>query len=246
MNENEENLDLLDLEEDADLSDLPESSPFTNPRPKKPWLLMGIGLLVIIIATYIIVRTIGSDSGSSVEVNLDTPEVAAVNPAEVKPGTPVPPAAPVVPATVTAPAVAPVVMSAPKPVVEPIHVTPGVPVREVTDRKEVTFNPNINKPTPLPVAKPKPIQTKPVANVSGGWYVQFGSYATRGAAETAEKKITAKHGNLFTDKQFVILAAVLPNGTTTYRLRVAFANSNDANGFCRNAKSDGLDCYVAR
>ena len=246
MNENEENLDLLDLEEDADLSDLPESSPFTNPRPKKPWLLMGIGLLVIIIATYIIVRTIGSDSGSSVEVNLDTPEVATVNPAEVKPGMPVPPAAPVVPATVTAPTAAPVVMSAPKPVVEPIHTTPGVPVREVTDRKEVTFNPNINKPAPLPVAKPKSIQQKPVANVSGGWYVQFGSYATRSAAETAEKKIAAKHGSLFTDKQFVILAAVLPNGTTTYRLRVAFANSNDANGFCRNAKSDGLDCYVAR
>ena len=23
-------------------------------------------------------------------------------------------------------------------------------------------------------------------------------------------------------------------------------NANDANGFCRNAKSDGLDCYVAK
>jgi hypothetical protein len=51
---------------------------------------------------------------------------------------------------------------------------------------------------------------------------------------------------LFADKQFVILAAVLPDGKTTYRLRVAFADNRDANGFCRNAKSDGLECYVAR
>ncbi|MBR4806461.1 MAG: SPOR domain-containing protein, partial [Alphaproteobacteria bacterium] len=65
-------------------------------------------------------------------------------------------------------------------------------------------------------------------------------------AEAAEKKIRSGHPSLFSGKQFVILAAVLPNGQTTYRLRIAFSTSNDANGFCRNAKSDGLDCYVAK
>ena len=56
----------------------------------------------------------------------------------------------------------------------------------------------------------------------------------------------AAHSSLFSGKQFVVLASVLKDGRTTYRLRVAFNNSNDANGFCRNAKSDGLDCYVAK
>ncbi|MBN1325101.1 MAG: SPOR domain-containing protein [Alphaproteobacteria bacterium] len=244
-NDMDDNLDLLDLEDDTDLSDLPETSPFTNPRPKKPWLLMGIGLLVIILATYIIIRSIGSDSSSSVEVDLDTPVVTTVDSELNKlPDTLVVPPAPV-PAQIqpAAPAVPP------KPLVEPVRPEPGVPLREVNDRKEVTFNPSAGttaKPAPAAVVKPKPLPKKPIAAVSGSWYVQFGSYSTRALAEVAQKKIGAKHSSLFADKQFVILAAVLPNGTTTYRLRIAFADSADANGFCRNAKSDGLDCYVAR
>ena len=131
-------------------------------------------------------------------------------------------------------------------------------VRVIEDRQDVTFNPERATVTPKPVPAPAPREvktpTKPkpapkpatqkVAN--GGWYVQFGSYSTRAAAEAAEKKIRSGHQNLFAGKQFVILAAVLPNGSTTYRLRIAFASSGDANGFCRNAKSDGLDCYVAK
>ena len=61
----------------------------------------------------------------------------------------------------------------------------------------------------------------------------------------AEHKIRDAHKNLFNDKQFVILAAEV-NGKTTYRLRIAFNSAVDANGFCRNAKSDGLDCYVTK
>lgn len=149
---------------------------------------------------------------------------------------------------------------APQPFPQPVQVAPqpNQNVRVIEDRKDVTFNPERATVTPKPIPAPAPREvktpTKPkpapksaaqkVAN--GGWYVQFGSYSTRAAAEAAEKKIRAGHQGLFAGKQFVILAAVLPNGTTTYRLRVAFANSNDANGFCRNAKSDGLDCYVAK
>jgi cell division protein FtsN len=129
----------------------------------------------------------------------------------------------------------------------------------IEDRKEVKFNPT---KTEKPVAKtttPAPKQggvkpaTKPAPKTAvkntvanGGWYVQFGSYSSRALAESAQRKIQSQHQGLFAGKQFVILAAQLKNGTTTYRLRVAFANSNEANGFCRNAKADGLDCYVAR
>ena len=241
-NDMEDNLDLLDLEEDTDLSVLPEVSPFANPRPKKPWLLMGIGLLVIILATYIIVRVVVSDSGSSIDVDLDTPEVVTVTIPGDQPDTLVVP---------TTPAAVPVQVPAPTPVVAPKPVAePGVPVREVTDRKEVTFNPTAGttakKPAPLPIAKPVPTPVKSAVVKTGSWYVQFGSYSTRALAENAQKKIGSKHAGLFAGKQFVILAAVLPNGTTTYRLRIAFGSFNDANGFCRNAKSDGLECYVAK
>ncbi|MDR0741450.1 MAG: SPOR domain-containing protein [Rickettsiales bacterium] len=216
-------LDLLDLEDDAALDTLPEASPFASPpRPKRPWLLMGVGLLVIILATYIIVRAIGYDSGSSVEIDLDVPEVVTVD------------------AGLSDTLIVP-----PQPA-ETVPAAPGVPVREVADRKDVTFNPNkpIGKPAALPAAKSAAPRPKPAA--SAAWYVQFGSYSTRALAEVAQKKIQSRHSGLLAGKQFVILAAVLPNGTTTYRLRIGFATSREANGLCQNAKSDGLDCYVAR
>ncbi len=243
---NDESLDLLDLEDDASLDSLPTASPFTSPRPKKPWLLLGVGLLVIALATYIIVRTVGSDSGSSVEIDLDTPEVTTVTPDSGTDVIVVPPQG-VAPAQPTPTTVAPAPAKS-----EPIQTT-GVPSREVSDRAAVTFDPNktttakpVAKPAPKPVAAPAKPAVKQTAAVAGSWYVQFGSYSTRAAAESAQRNIKSKHASLFSGKQFVILAAQLPNGTTTYRLRIAFANSNDANGFCRNAKSDGLDCYVAR
>lgn len=255
------NLDLLDLDDGASMDALPDAAPFAGPRPKKPWLLLGVGLVVIILATYIIIRTIGGDSSSSVDVDLDAPAVIvdgmdapAVNVA------PAPVPAQVAPAAQPAPmppAPQPAAQPAPQPVAHPAPVesTAGVPVRVIEDRKEVTFNPD--KPAAKPAAKPattkpaaRPAAKKPVqkqaAAPKGSWYVQFGSYSTRALAENAERQIRAGHSGLFSGKQFVILAAQLPNGTTTYRLRIAFATSADANGFCRNAKSDGVDCYVAK
>ena len=149
---------------------------------------------------------------------------------------------------------------APQQFPQPVQVAPqpNQNVRVIEDRKDVTFNPERATVTPKPIPAPAPKEVKtptkpkpapkptPQKVANGGWYVQFGSYGTRAAAEAAEKKIRSGHQNLFAGKQFVILAAVLPNGSTTYRLRIAFASSGDANGFCRNAKSDGLDCYVAK
>ena len=256
----EQDLDLLDLEDESSSVDaLPEAAPFSSPRPKKPWLLMGLGVAIIVLATWIIIARVGGDSANVVNIDLDTPvqnvdnvpaPVADLNvpakPVEVMPE----------PKPMPKPEVKP--MPAPMPVeAKPVEEA-GTPVRVISDRKEVTFNPDKGetktaaKPAPKPTIKPaakaaaKPAVTKPTATASNGSiYVQFGSYGTRAAAQSAEQKLRASHGNLFAGKQFVILAAQV-NGKTTYRLRVAFQSSNEANGFCRNAKSDGLDCYVTK
>ena len=258
----DENLDLLDLESDAGVDALPEAAPFTAPRPKKPWLLMGLGFAIIVLATWIIIARIGGDSGTSVSVDLDTPVV--VNDTQPQPVADLNvPSKPVeaVPAPVeqkveAKPEPAPQPKVEEKPVVE----ENGVPVRVVADRKEVTFNPDKVEAKPEPVPQPKPVAKKPVpqkisapkkatkpqvSTSNGGIYVQFGSYSTRALAQAAEQKIRNAHAGLFAGKQFVILAAEV-KGQTTYRLRIAFQNATDANGFCRNAKSDGLDCYVTK
>lgn len=270
--EDENNLDLLDLD-DAENEQLPVAE-FSSPRPRRPWLLLGVALLVIILAVYIIIHVINSDSSSRIDVDLDepTPELVVVGNNDV-----VQPAV-VVPDTNPQPLVVPVQNDV-KPVktnsvpvgngqavvaqpVQPVQETNGVPVRVVEDRQDVTFNPNktvsevkaperkvSNTSTKSTKSKTTSKQTttkKTVSNANGSWYVQFGSYSSRSAAEIAEKKMRKSHASLLNGKQFVILAAVLQDGKTTYRLRIAFATSNDANGFCRNAKSDGLDCYVAR
>lgn len=252
---NDESLDLLDMDDGASMDSLPEATAFAAPRPKKPWLLLGIGALIIILATYIIVRTIGSDSSSSMDVDLDAPAVFVDTPTDTIVVPPMPPASdgsvPAAPAAVpVAPVPAPQPVAQPAPAAQPVSdAQVGSPVRVIEDRKPVTFNPD--KPAAKPAAKPAPkpkaaAPKKQVSSVNGSWFVQFGSYSTRAAAESAQRAFRNAHPALFQGKQFVILAAVLKDGTTTYRLRIAFATSADANGFCRNAKSDGVDCYVAK
>ena len=256
MNEDNNNLDLLDLDDENGVDTLPDAAPFAAPRSKKPWLLMGIGVVVIILATYIIVRTVGGNSSSSIDVDLDAPSVVIDGADTIDVPAPAPVPADATPEPVTAAVPAPAPVPAPKPVVAPTQETAGVPVRVVEDRKAVTFNPD--KPVAKqPVAKkpaakktvqkaaPKKTVKQQVATTHGGWYVQFGSYSTRALAENAQRQIQRGHQNLFAGKQFVILAAQV-NGGTIYRLRIAFATAAEANGFCRNAKSDGLDCYVAK
>ncbi|MBR1380475.1 MAG: SPOR domain-containing protein [Alphaproteobacteria bacterium] len=264
------NIDLLDLDDTADDSLPAATSAFATPRPRRPWLLLGVGVLVIILATYIIVRTIGGTSSSSVTVDLDAPEITVDGPDAPTPDVitpndsimpPPPPVAvvPPMPAPEPQPAPAPVKpSSAPAPAAAPTPAPSnvGTPVRVIEDRRDVKFNPNKPSPAAKPTKsahapKPAPKTAKASAPANraaprSAWYVQFGSYGTRAAAESAQRKMQSGHSNLFAGHQFVILAAQLPNGTTTHRLRVGFADSAAANGFCRNAKSDGLDCYVAK
>lgn len=247
-------LDLLDLDDNGAMDTLPDATPFVAPRPKKPWLLLSVGLVVIVLATYVIIRAIGDESSSSIEVDLDAPVVVdAGQGADMNVMPPVQPvqAQPqpvqVKPQPVAQP------QPKPQPVVQPqpVAATAGVPVRVIEERKEVKFNPAAeSKPVaqPKPAAKPavKPVAKTVAKPVAGAWYVQFGSYSTRALAESAQRQIQNAHKSLFDGQQFVILAAQLKDGKTTYRLRVAFKTAADANGFCRNAKSDGLDCYVAK
>lgn len=256
---NDDSLDLLDLDDGTSMDTLPDAAPFASPRPKKPWLLLGVGVAVIILATYIIVRTIGGESSSSIEVNLDTPTVVVagaegdvaeptVSP-DVKPATDTVEVAPIVPAS------KPVVQPVNQPIVKDVETTPGVPVRVIEDRKDVKFDPSKAETKASATVKQsttaakktvaKKSVTKTKVAPKGSWYVQFGSYSTRALAESGEKQIRAAHPSLFQGKQFVILAASV-KGVTNYRLRIAFNTASDANGFCQNAKSDGLDCYVAK
>ena len=255
MNNEDNNLDLLDLDDADTMDTLPDAVPFAAPRPKKPWLLLGVGIAVIMLATYIIVSVISDvSSSSSIDVDLDVPAV-------VVDGVGVPVDMNVMPTDKPQPVVQPqpvpqpvatqpvTVQSAPQVVQQPESV--GVPVRVVEERKEVTFNPTVQqaKPAVKPAAKPavKKTVAKPVTKpTTANWYVQLASYSTRALAEAGQRQIQNAHKGLFDGQQFVILAAQMKDGTTKYRLRVAFATSKEANGFCRNAKADGLDCYVTK
>lgn len=248
----DDKLDLLDLDDEIDLPDVPEDGALAcSARPRRPWLLFGAAVIVIILAIYIIVRIVMHNSATdSVEIDLTAPQP---QPEQAAP----------------APASNDFAASADK-VIAGQPESAGAPVRVVEDRKDVVFKsdapsapakamPKVEPPKPRPVAKPVPTPAAPAAQkpaskpvvktqavAISNFYVQFGSYGTRASAESAQKKLQSSHSGLFASHQFVILAAQLPNGSTTYRLRIGFKNSQDANGFCRNAKSDGLDCYVAR
>ena len=246
MNE-DNNLDLLDLDDADSMDALPEVPAFAAPRPKKPWLLLSLGLVIIVLASYVIIRSIGGESSSSIEVDLDAPVMVVDGQ-----GTPVDMNVmpPVKPQPEQKPVVQPKPQPAPAPVVEQPQPEPTIPVRVVEDRKEVKFQP-AKAVTPKPVAKPaakpapKPVAKKTAPATTFAWYAQLGSYSTRALAEAGQRKLIAAHPSLFSGQKFVVLAAQLKNGTT-YRLRVGFNTSADANGFCRNAKADGLDCYVTK
>ncbi len=226
----EEKLDLLDLDDEIDLPELPEDGALACGRPRRPWFLFGAAVIVIILATYIIVRIVmHGTKNDSVEIDLNTP--------------PLPPATEQA-ATPPSPPASDFAAGADKVIAGEAPVA-GVPVRVVEERKDVVFKPDAPVAAPAKVA-PKIEPPKPVTSLNNGFYVQFGSYATRSGAEVSQKKLQVSHAGLFSGHNFIIQEALLPNGKTTYRLRIGFTNSQDADGFCRNAKSDGLDCYVAR
>lgn len=253
MNNEDNNLDLLDLDDNDTMDTLPEVPAFAAPRPKKPWLLLTVGVMIIVLASYIIIRSVSDETSSSIEVDLDAPVMVVDGEGAPVDMNVMPQPKPVVqPAVQPKPAPAEV-----KPVTQPVaqpqpeHVS--APVRVIEDRKEVKFEPaKVAQPAKPVVAKPKAKpQPKPAVKKTApasvfSWYAQLGSYSTRALAEAGQRKLATSHASLFSGQKFVILAAQLKNGTTTYRLRVGFNSSADANSFCRNAKADGLECYVTK
>lgn len=241
----DKNLDLLDLEEDDGvLPELPESSPFCTPRPKRPWLLFALGALVIVLATYIIISVIRNTGDESIDISLDVTQPTATATDGDKS---------------FADSADKLILGKGEDKATTAGTNVGAPTRVVGDREEVKFNPNatpkVEAPKPRPISKPEAAKPRPAATttpavtkpVAGGWHVQFASLSTRAAAESAANRMKSEHSGLLGDRQFLILAAELPNGTTTYRVRIGgFSTSSDANGFCRNAQSDGLDCYVVK
>lgn len=251
MNNDDNNLDLLDLDDNDTMDTLPEVPAFVAPRPKKPWLLLSLGLVIIILSSYIIIRSIGGDSSSSIEVDLDAPVAVVEEPKSVEMNV-MPPVKVATEKVQTAPVdttktvtVEPKVENKPEPQFQARPQPVAAPVRVVQDRKEVKFEPAKTTKKPAVKTQQRAAQPQKVASVSS-WYVQFGSYSTRALAEGAQARLQKAHAGLFAGKQFVILGAQLKNGATTYRLRVGFNSSADANGFCRNAKADGLDCYITK
>lgn len=270
---NDENLDLLKLEEpEIPIDSLPDAEPFMSPKSKRPLVLWGILLVVILLAVYIIVCALAEKESSSIEVDLDSPvttelpeggvdgavspivfEAAPVENIEIQEKSEV--MGQVVPVNL---APTPVEQPVKEEVRTPVQETVGMPVRIVEDRREIKFDSSKHNVEARSSLRKQPSRKmdrnqhrvkdvkKSVATKSSNWYVQFGSYSSRVAAESAERQIKRAHADLLAGKQFVILAAVLPNGNTTYRLRIGFVSSDEANGYCRNAKSDGLDCYVAK
>ena len=134
MNNQEEKLDLLDLEDDNEVDVLPEATPFSAPRPKRPWLLLGLGVAIVILATWIVIMRVGGDSSNSVKVDLDAPvekvEVPSAPVADLK-----------VPEKTGTRQNAENVQQKPAEIVKPVE-SDGNPVRVVEDRKEITFNPD--------------------------------------------------------------------------------------------------------
>ena len=212
---------ILDLDDDAEI-EMPESFA-EEARPKKPWLLLGASVVAIALASYIIIRVAGHQNDNAVTISLDVPALVADE-------------------------------------VDTIVIPPqaDAPVRVVEDRPAATFNaaaPAVEAPRPRPVTPattpppaPAPATTPPPPPPAAatGIMAQIGSYATRTAAQTAQRNHQTRHPELFANRQFVILAAQV-SGREVHRLRVVnFANVDAARQFCARATTAGIGCYVTR
>jgi len=115
--------------------------------------------------------------------------------------------------------------------------------RPLTPQNQAAPPPAARPAAPRPAPRPAPA-ARPAA--PSGYMVQLGAYDTRESALAAQRRLQARHPALLGDRQFVVLAAQV-HGRTIHRLRVVgFTTARDASGFCNNAKSDGLDCFVSR
>lgn len=262
-NTTDETMDLLDLDDDTDVSNISTvNNPFINnyPKSRKNWLLIIVGLIIIGLAGFLIYHTITSDRTSSIDINLDEQMVDSNikdddnSVKDIEINTEKVPQSDKVDNKENSSKEENVKNEEPKKdnkvqevkkeqVKEEIVVDTPKPVKEVIDRKHVVFNPSVKSRS---VKVSDPINKSVKKKVASIWYTQFGSYSSREKAISYQNRLLSKYKNLFTDKEFVVLSAVLPNGNTAYRLRVAFDSLASANAFCSKSRSNGLECYVAK
>jgi cell division septation protein DedD len=225
--------EVLEFDDDA-LPELPDDNPFEEVKSKKPWLLVGVGIVAITLVVVVVLKlmTGGRDEPGLIEIPIESAGIADIPSTDF-------------------------VDQANKLVAVDQDKPVGMPERVVENRRDVKFDPDkpsVRRPKPRPIGgRPPRTETdaRPrAANVApkpGTWSVQVGSYPSRSAAESGQRKLQSAHRDLFGGYNFAILAAVLPTGGTTYRLRVVgFRTGGDANSFCRNAQSDGVQCYVTK
>jgi len=230
--------EVLEFEDDA-LPELPDDNPFEE-ESKKPWLLIGIGIVAVTLVMVVILKlaTGGKSETGLIEIPIGSAEIAEIQGDDFVEGA------------------GRLAAGDDRPV--------GMPERVVEQRRDVKFDPDkpvVARPTARPAPRPAAGATAPAraaasvtpparqtAPAAGTWSVQFGAYNTRAAAEAGQRRLESAHRTLFSGHNFAILSAVMPNGATMYRLRVVgFANSAAANNFCRSAKNDGIqDCYAVR
>ncbi|MDR2770300.1 MAG: SPOR domain-containing protein [Rickettsiales bacterium] len=221
--------DILDFDDET-LPELPDDNPFGGqPGKSKRWLLVGLGVVAVTLMVVVVLKlTVGGRVEDPGLMELPIEQLPVIDSGKPE-----------------------------KPADDfDIEGRPvGMPERVVEPRKEVVFDPDkpvVSRPKPRPVRQaPKPAKeskpAKPVAPKSGTWSVQVGSYPSRAAAERGQRQLKSAHKSLFSGKDFAILSAVLPNGSTTYRLRVVnFKTDAEAKSFQKTAKSNGVDGYVAR
>jgi len=222
--------EVLEFEDDT-LPELPDDNPFEE-ESKKPWLLIGIGIVAVTLVLVVVLKlaTGGKSESGLIEIPIDSGAALEIVDGDFVDGA------------------NKLAAGDDKPV--------GMPERVVERREDVKFDPDkpvVKRPEPRPAGRTA-TPSAPVRAVAqtvpktGTWSVQFGALNTRAAAENEQRRLQSAHRTLFAGQNFAILSAVLPNGTTVYRLRVVnFANSAAANSFCRSAKNDGVkDCFAVR
>ncbi len=233
--------DLLDLDDtfatDAN-DDLFQDDPFQpackpekqKSGPRRPWVLVLICLIVGALVSYIVFKVATpSHHSESATISVTNPEPTADSQTFGD--------------------------QAENLLVQPKD-SDGIPQRVVNDVKPVEFKPDaapvVTKPKPLPTTTTTSATTTATstvkaatATISGKWQVQLISLSSQKAVEQERARLQSKHPNLFSGKNLTITEKTLPGGKITYRLRVdGFAEQSSADAFCRQAKQNGIDCYV--
>ena len=105
------------------------------------------------------------------------------------------------------------------------------------------------EPVVAPAAEPQAEVPADAAVVPAGpaWRVQLASLATPEAAETGRSRALADHAALLAGQPVDIVAAVLDNGATTWRVLAGrYAEKPGAVALCEAVRAEGGDCFVMK